>query len=320
MNIGFIILAHNEPETVSRLVSILATGDNRIVIHFDASSPAKQREQVARLESEYPGIVRVISKIHCRWGEWSLVEAVLLALEEFQSMSDKPDFVHLMSASDFPIRPIADMRNFLQRYPNQDYIESHDITKKAWVKGGLSMERFEFYFPVNFRSSRQTFLLIARLQRMLKMKRKIPLAMTPHMGSQWWTLRWSTCKKILDFTKQHPKIIRYFRSTWIPDESFFPTLVGHLIPHGEIANIQLLLHHFTPVGRPYIIYSDHVPIVRKLPHFFVRKVSPSAREPLWKAVQNRKSPIPHPTNLSFIRIKIAEAIDRNYQSAPGTGA
>ncbi len=318
MKLGFIILAHNEPETVSHLVSILAADNNQIVIHFDANSPTKQRELVSNLAIQYPGNVRVISKIHCKWGEWSLVEAVLLALQEFQSMANKPDFVHLMSAADFPIRSIADMRKFLQRNPGQDFIESHDITKKPWVKGGLSMERFEFFFPVNFRTSRQTFLLLTRIQRMIRMKRKIPFALTPCMGSQWWTLRWATCEKILDFIRQHPKVVRYFRSTWIPDESFFPTLVGHLIPRGEIANIQLLFHHFTPIGRPYIIYSDHVSIVRKLPHFFVRKVSPSARDSLWKAVQNRKSPIPRPKHLACVHALIAKEIDRNYEHASST--
>ncbi len=313
MKLGFIILAHNDPEAISRLVSILAVDGNQIVIHFDASSPISQRETVCKLEAEYSGLVRVISKIHCKWGEWSLVEAVLLALKDFQCMSERPGFIHLMSASDFPIRPISDMREFLERYPDQDYIESYDITKKPWVKGGLSMERFEFFFPVNFRTSRKTFNRLVYLQRKINMKRKIPLSMTPHMGSQWWTLRWNTCEKILNFISKHPKITRYFRSTWIPDESFFPTLVAYLIPHGEISNIQLLMHHFTPIGRPYIIYTDHVSIIRKIPHFFIRKVSSSARDALWQVMSNRKSPIPHPRILAHVHDLLCKTIDRNYE-------
>jgi Core-2/I-Branching enzyme len=262
--------------------------------------------------------VRVISKIHCKWGEWSLVEAVLLALREFQNMAVTPDFVHLMSAADFPIRPIADMRKFLQRYPDQDYIESYDITKKPWVKGGLSLERFEFFFPANYQTNRKTFNLFVYLQRKIKMKRKIPLSLTPRMGSQWWTLRWGTCEKILDFIKQHPKVVRYFRSTFIPDESFFPTLVGHLIPYGEISNTQLLFHHFTPIGRPFIIYTDHIPIVRKLPHFFIRKVTSSARNSLWDAVKNRNSPIPRPIYLVRAHALVANAIDNNHHFSNAT--
>lgn len=320
MQLGFIILAHNDPETIRHLVRVLASEGNRVVVHFDASSPAAQFQAVCELESQFPGMVRVISCIHCKWGEWSLVKAVLLALKVFQTMSEQPDFVHLMSAADSPIRPIADMKEFLTRYPDQDYIESYDITKKPWVKGGLSMERFEYFFPVNFRTHRKIFNKLVFLQGLIGMKRKIPLGLTPRMGSQWWTLRWSTCFKVLSFIESHPQIIRYFRTTWIPDESFFPTLVGYLIPHSEITNIQLLLHHFTPIGRPYIIYADHIPTVKKLPHFFIRKVSPSARAELWNAVKDRKSPIPHPRVLSRIHKRLGNIIDHNYEfpaNAPG---
>jgi hypothetical protein len=52
MKLGFIILAHNDPDAIRHLVAILATAGNQIVIHFDASSPAEQREAVCKLESE----------------------------------------------------------------------------------------------------------------------------------------------------------------------------------------------------------------------------------------------------------------------------
>ncbi|MES2982339.1 MAG: beta-1,6-N-acetylglucosaminyltransferase [Verrucomicrobiota bacterium] len=320
MKIGFILLAHNEPAAIRRLVDILAGAGHSVAIHFDASSPAEEREAVSLLEMSYPGLVRVTSKIHCKWGEWSLVEATLLMLRIFEKMPDKPDFIHLMSGADFPIRPIADMQEFLRRHPDQDYVESYDITKKCWVKGGLSMERFQFFFPVNFRSSRKTFNRLVGLQRTFGIRRKIPLALTPHMGSQWWTLRWSTCQKILEFIDKNPRVVRYFRSTWIPDESFFPTLIGYLIPRSEISNIQLLLHHFTPIGRPYIIYQDHIPLVCKIPHFFIRKVTPSAREAVWEAARHRKSPIPHPRDLARVHHLLSTAIDKNYEltdSMPG---
>lgn len=313
MKLGFILLAHNEPAAVKRLVDILAGAGHQVMIHFDASSPEEERQAVIALEHEYPQLVRVISQVPCRWGEWSLVEAVLVVMREFEKMPDKPDYIHLMSAADFPIRPIADMQEFLRRNPDQDYIESYDITKHCWVKAGPSIERFHQYYPVNFRTSRRTFDFLYHLQRKLRIWRKIPLSMAPHMGSQWWTLRWSTCAKVLDFIGKNPHLVKYFRSTWIPDETFFPTVIAHLIPRGEIANIQLLLHHLTPNGRPYIIYLDHIPIIRKLPHFFVRKVAPSAVVALCDMMRTRKDPIPRPKQLARIHDLVCKAIDQSYK-------
>jgi hypothetical protein len=205
------------------------------------------------------------------------------------------------------------MQSFLQQNPNQDFIESYDISKHCWVKGGPSIERFQFFYPVNFRTSRTTFDLLYSLQRRLKICRKIPLGMIPHMGSQWWTLRWTTCQKILGFVKKNPRLAKYFRTTWIPDETFFPTLIAHLIQRSEIANVQLILHHLTPNGRPYIIYSDHMRIVRKLPHFFVRKVAPSARNAILETMNTRNSRIPHVKNLVRVHNLICDAIDQSYK-------
>ncbi len=315
MKLGFIILAHNQPDAVRRLVGLLAGAGHTVVIHFDKNAPAAQHDAVRALEQTYPGQVRVVSQVHCVWGEWSLVEAVLVALREFGRMPEKPDYIHLMSGADFPIRPIADLEEFLRRHPDQDFIECCDVTQRRWVKGGLSMERFRFFFPVNFRTSRKTFDRLVRWHRKLHIRRKIPLGMTPHMGSQWWTLRWDTCAKILEFLGKKPGVISYFRSTWIPDEAFFQTVLAHLIPRREIADLQLILHHLTPTGRPYVVYPDHLPLIRKLPHFFVRKVAPSALDGIEALARTRSSPIPRPAHLARIRDRVRGAIDRAYEQS-----
>jgi hypothetical protein len=276
MNLGFIILAHNHPEAVRRLANILATDGDLVVIHFDSSASPADLLAVQQIAAERPDQIRVISKIHCVWGEWSLVDAVLLALQEFKKMPSPPDYVHLMSGADYPIRPIADLKEFLRIYPNQDFIECCDISQKSWIKGGLEKERFLFYFPFNFRTHRKTFDRLVRWHRKLKIRRRMPLGLKPHMGSQWWTLRWPTCERVLNFTASNPTVPKFFKTTWIPDESYFQTLIAALVPKNEIANLQLIFHHLTSSGRPYVFYNDHLSIIRRLPHFFIRKVSPGA--------------------------------------------
>ncbi len=313
MKLGFIILAHDQPDAVRHQVDILAGAGHNVVIHFDKKGSAKHRKAVRSIEKTYPDKVRVICRVRCVWGEWSLVKAVLVALREFERMTEKPDYIHLMSGADFPIRPITDLEEFLRRNPGKDFIECCDITQRRWVKGGLSMERFWFYFPVNFRSQRKTFDRLVYLQRKLKIRRKIPYGMTPNMGSQWWTLRWESCAKILDFLAKNPSVIRYYRTTWIPDESFFQTVLAHLIPRREIADLQLTLHHLTPTGRPYVIYPDHIPLIRKLPHFFIRKVSASAFGGIYALAHTRRAPIPRPSHLACARDLVRSAIDQNYE-------
>ncbi len=314
MNLGFIILAHSQPDSIRRLTDLLATDGNRVVVHFDSSASAADKQAVSRIAEAIPDRVQVISKVRCVWGEWSLVEAVLLALAEFSKMPEPPDYIHLMSGAELPIRPMSDLKEFLRRNPDRDFIECCDVTQRPWVKGGLGRERLRFYFPFNFRTSRNAFDRMVRWQRKLKIRRRMPLDLTPHMGSQWWTLRWSTCAGVLDFIRKHPQVPKFFKSTWIPDESFFQTVIAKIVPRQEIADLQLMFHHLGPSGRPYCFYNDHLPVVRKLPHFFIRKVSGEASEllALPDLPTRPKRPIPKIKHLVRARDLVRERIDRNH--------
>ena len=312
MNLGFIILAHSQPAAIRRLTDILATEGNRVVIHFDTSASATDKQAVRKIAEDHPDRIQVISKVHCVWGEWSLVEAVLLSLREFAKMPEPPDYIHLMSGADFPIRPISDLKEFLRRSPDLDFIECCDITQRPWVKGGLGRERLRYFYPFNFRTSRESFDRLVRWQRKLKIRRRMPLNLAPHMGSQWWTLRWSTCAKVLELIAKHPKIPRFFRSTWIPDESFFQTVIARVVPKSEIADLQLMFHHLGPSGRPYVFYNDHLPVVRKLPHFFIRKVSPGAAELFGNPIARPGRPIPKLRHLILARDLVRGKIDANH--------
>jgi hypothetical protein len=322
MNLGFIILAHNNPASIRRLTDILTSDGDRVVIHFDSGASATDLSAVQQIASEKPSQIRVISKVHCVWGEWSLVKAVLLAMREFKDRPNPPDYVHLMSGADFLIRPLVQLKEFLYKNPTLDFIECCDISKQAWVRGGLEEERFRFYFPLNFRTHRKAFDRLVDWQRKHKIRRRMPLGLKPHMGSQWWTLRWSTCEKVMDFTAANPKVPRFFKTTWIPDESYFQTLIAKLVPHSEIANLQLMFHHLTPSGRPYVFYNDHLPIFRKIPHFFIRKVSPDASL-LWKFLSKpgfHSKRIPRIKYLHSVRDYLRNRIDDNHEhklSVPG---
>src|SRR5258708_5811184 len=128
MNLGFIILAHNQPTAIRRLTDTLTTDGDRVIISFDSSAAKADQEAVRAIADEKPDQIRVMSKVHCLWGDWSLVKAVLVSLQEFARMPNPPDYVHLMSAAEYPIRPISQLKEFLRRNPALDFIECCDIS------------------------------------------------------------------------------------------------------------------------------------------------------------------------------------------------
>ena len=277
MKIAFIILAHNEPVFLIRIVDKLRAQGGLIVIHFDKNgSPADLALITEHFSSDAQ--VVILSEIRGAWGKWSLVDAELRCLREIRTLGWEPDYVHLMSGSEYPIKSLATLENFLEENSNLDFIESVDISRHSWVQGGLEIERFQYHFPFCYRYPTAQFTACLEIQKLFNLKRTPPYWIQPRLGSQWWTLRWKTCSHFLDYLKDHPKVSKYFKTTLIPDESFFQSLVSHLIPKEEIAQTQLVFHHLCKNTRPYVFKNGHEELVGKLPHFFIRKISTEATE------------------------------------------
>ena len=70
------------------------------------------------------------------------------------------------------------------------------------------------------------------------------------------------------------EIDRYFRRVWIPDESYFQTLVRQVSAHVE--GRSLTLSKFDFQGKPHIFYDDHLQLLRRSDCFVARKIWPRA--------------------------------------------
>ncbi len=274
MNLTFIILAHNQPTFLKKVIDKLSTQKANIVVHFDLRA---SRTVYNDLVETYSGNknVEFISVIKGVWGKWSLVQATIEALKVIQNSSWKSDYVHLMSGVEYPIRSLDNLRGFLKENP-LDFIECVDFKKTPWVRAGLEEERFQYYFPFSYQVMSKRFAICLKIQKRLKIRRKPPCGIEPRLGSQWWTLRWSTCDKLLKIIERKPQIVRYFKTTLIPDESFFQSLISHIIPLAEFSCQQLVCHELAPNGRPFTFKNNHEPLVSELDHFFIRKVSPES--------------------------------------------
>jgi len=83
---------------------------------------------------------------------------------------------------------------------------------------------------------------------------------------------------IPDFCQTRRDVVRFFRTTWIPDETFFQTLVRHLVPEVEIRSRTLTFLMFTDYGMPVTFHNDHYDLLLGQDALFARKISPEAKE------------------------------------------
>ena len=285
MKITFMILAHSNIQLLESTINRIISNGHQACVHYDSSSSKDDLQFLNSTFKNKPENVCIFSTVQGAWGEWSLVDATLQGLNKIKELNWRPDYVHLMSGVDMFIRPLQELEMFLEK-ESADIIESVDISKQSWVVGGLEIERFIYEFPLNHVTQRAEF--DQHLEMCIKNRNEvaIPKEIKPHMGSQWWTLRWGTCLKVLDFIKNNNHIVDYFKLCWIPDESFFQTVIRSVIPDDEIVSSQILFHAFTANGRPYLFMNGHEPLIERLPHFLIRKVNPFSLE-LIQYLENR---------------------------------
>lgn len=279
MKLLFVILAHNHPREIASLSKVLVeSGSNSdVAIHFDAGATKSDFADLENILHESQKILLVKQRIECRWGSYSLVQAVTNSLYEalYKNETTDYDYVILLSGACLPNRPLRQLERYLRQNWGKEFIE---VAGSEWITDGLRDERHEFWFPFapSMAPSRIQNNWV-RLQRFLGIKRKAPNGLNVRFGSQWWALTGSTCKKIVSYLSDNPAVVSFFKQTYIPDEMVFPTLVNRLVSPSLISNHSLTTFHFSPNGKPVVFHDDHASLVKSFDKFFFRKASFEAK-------------------------------------------
>lgn len=272
VRLGVILLCHDDLEMAAHMVRIWARGGARVVVHVDRKvSDAR----LAEMQESLSGVtdLHFSARHRCEWGQFSLVAATQDAAEMLLETWPDTTHVYLASGACLPLRPVRDLKAYLALDPARDYIESVSANEVGWTVGGLNEERFTLYFPFDWRRQRKRFDWLVRLQRRHHVRRKLPRGLSPHLGSQWWCLTAATLRAVLDDPRR-AEYDRFFRLSWIPDESYFQTLARrHSV---TIESMSLTMSKFDHAGRPYQLYDDHRLVLEESRCFVARKVWPGA--------------------------------------------
>ena len=274
--IAFIILCHKDaPGIIAQARRLTASGDC-VAIHFDARAKAEDYQAIRAALSDNPSVTFAARRLKCGWGEWSLVAATLEAVRAAAVAFPSATHFYMLSGDCMPVKSAEYAHDFLDA-EDCDYIESFDFHSSGWIKTGFKEERLIYRHFFNERTQKRRFYASFELQRRLGLSRRIPDDIEVMIGSQWWCLRRQTIEKLLEFCDQRRDVMRFFATTWIPDETFFQTLVRHLVPRVEIRSRTLTFLMFTDYGMPVTFYNDHYDLLIGQNYLFARKISSEAQ-------------------------------------------
>jgi len=306
MSVGFVMLCHGTLHRAEAVARHWAEAGCPVVVHVDAKVPHARFAPFRARLAELP-TVRFSRRYRCDWGTFSLVRATQTACETM--LAEFPEVRHVYTASGacLPLRPVDELRAWLDARPGTDFIESVTTEDVPWTVGGLSHERFTLTFPFSFQRQRWLFDRWVGLQRRLGRRRSLPPGLTPHLGSQWWCLTRETLTAILT-DPDRPRHDRFFSRVWIPDESYFQTLARRWST--DIEARSLTLSKFDFQGKPHIFYDDHLQLLRRSDCFLARKIWPEAdklyRHFLRPGAQPRTMAEPNPGKIDRLFGKATE--------------
>ena len=314
MSIGVVMLCHEALDRAAQVARHWSQRGCPIVIHVDARVPARDFDALRSTLSDCTNIL-FSRRFRCEWGRFSLVAATQAAAELMLEKFPSARHVYLASGTCLPLRPVEELVRYLDDRAETDFIESVTTEDVPWTKGGLDHERFTLRFPFSWKRQRRLFDRYVRVQRKLKVRRRIPDGIVPHMGSQWWCLTRETLSVIL-YHPRRAEFDRYFRRVWIPDESYFQSLVR--LVSDQVESRSLTLSKFDFQGKPHVFYDDHLQLLRRSDCFVARKIWPRA-ERLYTAflsgeydAANRAEPNPGKIDRIF-----SKATERRTFGRPG---
>ena len=312
--VGIVMLVHTALDRAEQVARHWAASGCPVVIHADTNVPRRKYDRFRKALKDVE-IIRFSDRHRCEWGTWGIVAATQAASEKMLREFPEVRHVCLASGSCLPLRPVQELIDYLADRPRTDFIESATTADVPWTVGGLDSERFTLRFPFAWKRHRLLFDGYVRLQRRLRMKRRMPNGIIPHMGSQWWCLTRQTLSAILQ-DPERATYDRFFRRVWIPDESYFQTLTRLYSQHVESRSLTLSKFDFQ--GKPHIFYDDHLQLLRRSDCFVARKIWHRA-DRLYEAfltdeAHAMKRTEPNPGKIDRI---FSRAVERRTRGRPG---
>jgi len=229
--IAYLILVHRYPGQFKRLFRAIYHPANYYLVHVDRRSGVGLQTEIQDFLSSFTN-ASLLKSQRILWAGYSIVDAELRGIEELLKISSEWEFFINLSGQDFPLKSQMHIQDFLSRNRGNDFIK---VANQSKVRPE-TLNRIQNYF-IEFGN------------RILhtSMKRPYLRGVTPHIGNQWMILNRKFCE-FVSYSPEVERFKRFYRYTFIPDESFFQTVMMNTNYKGVIVNDDKRIIDWVPIG------------------------------------------------------------------------
>ena len=111
--IAYILLCHKDPDAIIRQADRLTTTGDYMSIHFDANAKPEDYERIRKELSGNANVTFAKKRVKCGWGEWSLVQATLNAVEAAVDAYPRATHFYMLSGDCMAIKSAQYMHAYL---------------------------------------------------------------------------------------------------------------------------------------------------------------------------------------------------------------
>ena len=154
--IAYSLLCHKDAAGIIAQAGRLTAAGDFIAIHFDARAKREDYERIREALATNPAVTFAQRRVKCGWGEWSLVDATLQAVEAAVDAFPRATHFYMLSGDCMPVKTAEYAHRFLDA-AECDYIESFDFFASDWIKTGIKEERLVYRHYFNERSQKKWF-------------------------------------------------------------------------------------------------------------------------------------------------------------------
>jgi hypothetical protein len=225
-----VIAAHTDPAQVRRLVAALDPFP--VFLHCDVATG----DEVFRQMTEgLPARVTLLPRRRTPWANWANVALELEGIRAAVETTDATHIAVMMTGTDYPLASTEEIAGHLGTIRGTSVTDSQPLPLPQWGRGGGAWRlRYRFW------AWRKRIIW-------LPLPRRLPRGVVPAGGSQQKLLSREHAEALLRAVDRRPELARFWRRTWIPEETFVHSVLHtpELVPGFEE---QRLVGHSWYIG------------------------------------------------------------------------
>jgi hypothetical protein len=266
---AWLVLAYRSPDLLRDLTRSISPSTRTVLVHVDSRC-----DQKLFSNSESPEVEFIDSRFECPWGSFGRVSATIELIR--RGLDFPVSHFALLSEDRFLLYEPEEIE---RQFPDSETQVFMDLAPMG--SNSKPISRISRRSP--FRGDPRKQGLALKILDFLLAKAFVNKGwnaavgdMKLFAGDSWWVISRKAAQEIIDFVDSNPKVLEFFRSTWIADEHFFQTILGNSLSEYSFEGSPMLANWTSGMGSypPYFLSERDEQWIRsnRSGHLFARKI------------------------------------------------